>query len=250
MRLKPLLISLLFLLLIFSLLTSEEVSDVGHDQSLSCYNRSLWLHKAYQIRSNIKDSLVAAMDSGYCGYEIDIIWDDQLGFYISHDSLPASTEKTLLVDVIDTINSGEKIIWLDWKNITFANIFKGKEFLENHFSKYSKDGRSLFVESSKVYALSFFSFLSPSWIKPLYWIDFRDVRKTLYDYLRNFKNLPFLCFSDYVSSNQMAVPSFKGCPFFEKPKVFLFTINDSLEASKAFELGADVILTDFLKSTP
>ena len=84
-----------------------------------CSSKSIWKHAAYK-NNNVSnfDNIKSAIKNGYCGIELDIIYDEnEKLIYISHDPIPSLNEKKRLsLKNLDKIIEREKIyVWLDWK---------------------------------------------------------------------------------------------------------------------------------------
>ena len=68
-----------------------------------CTSKSIWKHAANKGESNSSnfDNIKIAIKNGYCGIELDIIYDENENLiYISHDHLPSSKKINSILEIL------------------------------------------------------------------------------------------------------------------------------------------------------
>lgn len=222
-----------------------------------CDLKSVWKHSAYNgPELSYLDNIKAVIDSGYCGIELDIIYDKKKELiYISHDLFHEKEQKKkLLLSEVDEILKNKKVyIWLDWKNSDILNLNKGLNIIQSSMKGYlSKKDNLIFLETPRLAHNEILNLLNKknnlimlNWIS--YSIDSNKFLEKIKNIIRNIRAWTYVCFfSDkWVSSSNIEILSL--CKNNRKVKsIFIFTINDLRQANIAFSNGSKVILTDKL----
>ena len=248
----------LFLILVlnFTILSFANLKAEIHKLPY-CDLKSVWKHSAYNgPELSYLDNIKAAIDSGYCGIELDIIYDEKKKLiYISHDLfIEKKQKKKFLLSEVDEILKNEKVyLWLDWKNSNILNLNKGLNTIQSTMKSYlSKKDNLIFLETPKLTHNEIINLLNKknnlimlNWIS--YSVDSDKFLEKIKNIVRNIRAWTYVCFfSDkWVSSSNIEILSL--CKNNRKVKsIFIFTINELGQAKVAFSNGSNVILTDKL----
>ena len=239
-------------------LTSNSLSSEKNDLKY-CSSKSIWKHSAYRGDKNKSyfENISSAIKSGYCGIEIDIIYDeDEKIIYISHDAINSSEKKKeLSLNNIDKIIQNEKIyIWLDWKNTKLFQLPKGLKIIQNSTKGYleNKDSK-IFIETPNILHNEFINFYNEkNNIYTLNWLSYSSDKNNLIESLKNIyrkiRAWTYICVlqNKWISSHDVKI--LQLCKNQRKAKsIFIFTINQKFRVEQIFQEGARVILSDTLK---
>ena len=118
----------------------------------NCEDNSIWKHAAYKNNFDINfKNVKSSIDDGYCGIELDIIYDENENIiYVSHNKIDSTErKKSLSLNFLGEIVRNENVyIWLDWKNTKISNLAKGLEIIEDSMKEYlSKENSLIFIET-------------------------------------------------------------------------------------------------------
>ena len=232
---------------------SDEIKKLPY-----CPDQSVWKHAAYKGESqSYIVNIETAIDLGYCGIELDIIYDeDEEIIYISHDRINSVEKKKYYsLDRIDKVFKDSKIyIWLDWKNTNFFNLVKGSNSIKKSMKKYlSKEGSIIFIETPNVIHNEILNILirDNGNIFVLNWLSFIQETNRFKEKIKNIFRFSrawlYVCVlpDRWVSTPNIEILNL--CKNKQKVKsIFVFTINKLEKAKNIFSMGADVILTDQL----
>ena len=224
-----------------------------------CTSESIWKHAAYKDDNNRSyfDNIKSAIKSGYCGIEIDIIYDEKEKLiYVSHDPIYSLKEKKeLSLENLDTIIQKKKIyIWLDWKNTKLLQLPEGLKIIQNSLKDYLAYKDSIvFIETPNILHNEFINFLNEKDnIYSLNWLSYGSHKDNLIENIKNIyrkvRARIYICVlkDRWVTSDNLKI--LQLCNNQRKVKsIFIFTINDKLNAKEAFKAGARVVLSDTLK---
>jgi len=223
-----------------------------------CTSKSIWKHAAYMDNSNSSnfDNVKSAIKNGYCGIELDIIYDEnEKLIYISHDPLPSSKKKKLSLKNLDKIIEGEKIyIWLDWKNTKLFQLSKGLEIIQNSLKGYLSNKDSIvFIETPNILHNEFINFLNEkNNIATLNWLSYGSHEKNIIESIKNiYRKVRAWAYVCVLQDKWVSSPNIKILQLCKNQRkvrsIFIFTINQKLKADEAFKEGASVVLSDTLK---
>lgn len=224
-----------------------------------CSSTSIWKHAAYKGNNNKTyfENINSAIAEGYCGIEIDIIYDEKEKLiYISHNPISSSDKKKeLSLKQLDNIINNKNIyLWLDWKNTNLFELKKGFQIIQESMNSYLSDKDSIiFIETPNILHNKTIMILNDSKnIAVLNWLSYSSKKKIFIEKIKNIyrkvRAWSYVCFlkDKWVSSHDLDI--LKLCKEKRKTKgIFIFTINDNFEAQKAFDDGALVVLSDDLK---
>tara|TARA_B110000977_G_scaffold36325_1_gene48686 strand:- start:36033 stop:36788 length:756 start_codon:yes stop_codon:yes gene_type:complete len=250
---KFFLISIVTIILLTSNVVKSEVTELPY-----CTSKSIWKHAAYKgVDDSFLQNIETAISSGYCGIELDIIYDEKEKIiYISHNPID-STEykrKKSLIHLEKIIKDKNIYIWLDWKNTKLSNLSKGMDIIKDSMKGYLSNENSLIlIETPNLIHNEILNLLNKDKnIAILNWISYSSNEDSLIEKTKNIFRFTrawvYICyFSDkWVSSHDIKI--LKLCQNERKVKsIFIFTINDLKKAKKAFLMGANVVLSDSLK---
>ena len=224
----------------------------------NCEDNSIWKHAAYKNNFDIHfKNVKSSIDDGYCGIELDIIYDENENIiYISHNKIDSTErKKSLSLYFLDEIIRNENVyIWLDWKNTKISNLSKGLEIIQDSMKEYlSKENSLIFIETPYITHNEMLELLNKNKkIAVLNWISYSSEENNLTEKIKNFFRISrawvYVCFlrDKWVSSHDIKI--LKLCKNKRKVKsIFIFTINEQEKAEKAFLMGANVVLSDTLK---
>ena len=223
-----------------------------------CTDQSIWKHAAYRGESNSHIvNIETAIDQGYCGIELDVIYDeDEDIIYIAHDPIDSvNKKKNYSLDSIDKVFKDSKVyIWLDWKNSKLFNLVNGSELIQKSMKTYlSKEGSIVFIETPNVIHNEILNILNRDNknISILNWLSFIQETNNFKEKIKNnFRFLRAWLYVCVLSDRWVSTPNIELLNLCkDKQKVnsiFVFTINKLEKAKTIFSMGADVILSDQL----
>lgn len=229
-----------FLLLLFGTLT--QAGELRH-----CASHAIWSHAAYRSESGQTplSAIRAKIDEGFCGIEIDIIYDDLLKmFYVAHDPVSEDNEKNRrrLSDVAEMMSEQKVHIWLDWKNVSVLNAKAGLSILKENFRGYLQRDNYLIVETSTISAAMYMDFLGFRHIRVLYWLGYGGSSKSLRDRFRDIRTFALYCYTNaWVSTPSLGL--IDACQR-RRGRLFIFTLDNTNAIESFLNKGASVILTD------
>jgi len=245
-------ISIILIISVTSNVAKSEVTELPY-----CTSKSIWKHAAYKgVENSYLKNIETAIRSGYCGIELDIIYDEnEKIIYISHNPIKSieHKRKKSLIHLEKTIKDKKIYIWLDWKNSKLSNLSKGMNIIKDSMKEYLSNKDSLIlIETPNLTHNEILNFLNKDKnIAILNWISYSSNEDSLIEKTKNIfrftRAWAYICyFSDkWVSSHDVEI--LKLCQNERKVKsIFIFTINDLKKAEKAFLMGANVVLSDFL----
>ena len=247
---------LIGLILIVSL-TSNVVKSEGAELPY-CSSKSIWKHAAYKgVYDSYFKNIDTAISSGYCGIELDIIYDEnEKIIYISHNPIDSTEHKKerSLIHLENIVKDKNIYIWLDWKNTKLSNLSKGIDIIKDSMKEYLSNENSLIlIETPNLTHNEILNLLNKDKnIGILNWISYSSNENGLIEKIKNIFRFTrawvYVCvFSDkLISSHDIKI--LKLCQNQRKVKsIFIFTINDLKKAKEAFLMGANVVLSDSLK---
>ena len=224
----------------------------------NCEDNSIWKHAAYKNNFDINfKNIKSSIDDGYCGIELDIIYDENENIiYVSHNKIDSNErKKSLSLNFLGEIVRNENIyIWLDWKNTKISNLAKGLEIIEDSMKEYlSKENSLIFIETPYIAHNEILELLNKNTqIAVLNWMSYSSEKNNLTEKIKNLFRISrawlYVCFfqDKWVSSHDIKI--LKLCENKRKAKsIFIFTINEQEKADEAFLMGANVVLSDTLK---
>ena len=224
----------------------------------NCEDNSIWKHAAYKNNFDINfKNVKSSIDDGYCGIELDIIYDENENIiYVSHNKIDSNErKKSLSLNFLGEIVRNENVyIWLDWKNTKISNLAKGLEIIEDSMKEYlSKENSLIFIETPYIAHNEILELLNKNTqIAVLNWMSYSSEKNNLTEKIKNLFRISrawlYVCFfqDKWVSSHDIKI--LKLCENKRKAKsIFIFTINDQEKADEAFLMGANVVLSDTLK---
>ena len=138
---------LIIIIFLINNIANAEVNNLPN-----CEVNSIWKHAAYKNNFDIHfKNVKSSIDDGYCGIELDIIYDENENIiYISHNKIDSTErKKSLSLYFLDEIIRNENVyIWLDWKNTKISNLSKGLEIIQDSMKEYlSKENSLIFIET-------------------------------------------------------------------------------------------------------
>lgn len=224
----------------------------------NCEDNSIWKHAAYKNNFDINfKNVKSSIDDGYCGIELDIIYDENENIiYVSHNKIDSNErKKSLSLNFLGEIVRNENVyIWLDWKNTKISNLAKGLEIIEDSMKEYlSKENSLIFIETPYIAHNEILELLNKNTqIAVLNWMSYSSEKNNLTEKIKNLFRISrawlYVCFfqDKWVSSHDIKI--LKLCENKRKAKsIFIFTINEQEKADEAFLMGANVVLSDTLK---
>ena len=117
--------------------TSSEAKNFNY-----CSSNPIWKHAAYKgSEETYSKNIESAIRSGYCGIELDVIYDEDKNLvYISRGQVYSSKEKNFLsLNSLDEIIKDQDVyIWLDWKNSKLSNIAKTNKLIQKSVTLFVK----------------------------------------------------------------------------------------------------------------
>ena len=250
-----------FLLIAIGIILSVSNSSSEESKKLPyCSDKSIWKHAAYRGESNSHiTNIETAIDQGYCGIELDVIYDeDEEIIYIAYDPIDSVDEKNYYsLDRIDKVLKDSKVyIWLDWKNSKLFNLANGSDFIQKSMKSYlSKEGSIIFIETPNVFHNEILNILNRDNrnISILNWLSFNqetnNFKVKIKNIFRFFRAWLYVC---VLPDRWISTPNIELLNLCkDKQKVnsiFVFTINELEKAKTIFLMGADVILSDQLQN--
>ena len=245
-------------LIILTILSIFTLSYANANNLPYCSLNSIWKHAAYKgVHSSYFENIDSFINEGYCGIELDIIYDEKEKLiYISHNPILSSeTKKKYSLDNLDKVIKDKNIyIWLDWKNTKVSDLSKGLKIIKNSIKEYLSNENSLvFIETPYVTHNEFLNLINTNErITTLNWLSYKSKKKSSVEKIKNFFRITrawlYVCFfqDKWVSSHDIDI--LRLCQDQRKVKsIFIFTINELQKAEEAFSMGANVILSDSLK---
>ena len=241
----------IFLLLIFTIQFSEaENFDY-------CSSKPVWKHAAYKgyNYSYIKN-IELAIKLGYCGIELDVVYDENKNLiYISRGQTSSTDKKNLVsLNSLDEIVKDKNIyIWLDWKNSKLLNLKKTRNKIENSMENYLSNKKSMiFIETPNIFHNEILNLLNKNQnISILNWISHSSKENNLIEKIKNIfryiRAWTYVCIlpNRRISSHDIEI--LELCKTNRKTEsIFIFTINNVNQAEKVFLMGGDVVLSDTL----
>jgi len=216
----------------------------GNKKSISVQKnptlQGYWVHKSYSLDDSIEKSIISLFGKGYGGIEIDIFWDSKKRmFYVAHDEM-VEQEREYLNDYLDVIDKSQYSIWLDWKNLSYDNVYAGSKSLEALFESLITDRRIIYIESPRFLYLFVLSLINDV-VEPLYTVRYIKNDLSFMDFLRNIINYPVICYADNIATSYYDVLAV--CENNKQKKIF-FTEKDSRSAAGKIKAGFDFVLID------
>ena len=230
--------------------TSSEAKNFNY-----CSSNPIWKHAAYKgSEETYSKNIESAIRSGYCGIELDVIYDEDKNLvYISRGQVYSSKEKNFLsLNSLDEIIKDQDVyIWLDWKNSKLSNIAKTNKLIQNSMKKYLSNKKSMiFIETPNIVHNELLNLLNKNQnISILNWISHSSDKNNLIEKIKNIYRFirawTYICIlpDRRVSSHDIEI--LEICKNNRKSKsIFIFTINSLDEAKRVFVMGGDVVLSD------
>ncbi len=210
----------IFFFFSYSKVFSEQILDT-----------ELWLHKGQSYSKDIKEIFLKINRDSWRGVELDVYFSkNHSQFFITHD--PTLTNELPILD--DILNTKNKKLWFDFKNLSevnFANLKVLKEKL-----KFISNNNQVFIEGQNFIKLKF---LQKKNINIIYNIPIIFENKMYFYFIKNLINV--LKFK-YIS---VSIDSFLIIKNYFKPhQFFLFTVNSRKKICELIsKQSVNVILT-------
>jgi hypothetical protein len=204
----------------------------------------IWSHRGVHdsLPENTIEAFQLAKNQYFKGIELDVYFDDSVGFVVSHDFPYQLVEGKLLTlnEVVDTFQS-DFFYWIDLKNLERKNRKAVAKEFQKLFLKYPSLQEKIWVESAKGWALRQ---LAKKGIQSIYWVQFsRNQTKQFFKiwYLKTV--ITGSNFSGITSDYRYLQPPFER--IFGHLNWFVFTVNDTETINYLKTIPAvKVILTD------
>lgn len=185
------------------------------------------------------EAIERALADGYCGIELDVHFVNG-DFLISHDGRKPGTETLRLSEVLRSHDAAQRYWWLDFKNLQGASVKAAANRLRD-LVKGITPPPWLLVESMRHDSLRDLQMELPevktmSWLAPAPHLNGWKQRVAL---------ALFILLHD-PKALSMNLADFERLPaiFYQNRIVMVFTVNDPTRIRRAFERGADVVLSD------
>ena len=204
----------------------------------------IWSHRGVhlEIQENTPEAVNLANDQGFKGVEIDVFFDEEKSFVVSHDwpyKLYEGKELSLN-EMLSYVPKNMKI-WVDLKNINNQNWKLIDRRLEDVIQKAGFSKNQIYIESDKGNALG--SLSKKGW-QCIYWVQYTRTQPKKMVKLLWLKNI--IGGADFVgisTDHRYIDTSFKR--HFRGFNWFVFTINDPVVIKSLGEIHeTSVILTD------
>lgn len=205
--------------------------------------QQVWSHRGVHdsLPENSLQAIQLAKVEGFKGVEIDVFYDSEYGFVVSHD-FPYKTINGKLLNLEEVFSTfgADLFYWLDLKNLTAENKKVVLKSFQDLFRQTPKLKQKVFVESGNGNVLSYLS----KELQTIYWVQFS--RKPGKQFLK----LQYIKFI-IGKSNFVGITSdhrYLGKPFkrvFKDCNFFVFTINSKKRIRKLHQQSdIKIILTD------
>jgi glycerophosphoryl diester phosphodiesterase len=204
----------------------------------------IWSHRGVHdsLPENTIEAFQLAKNQHFKGIELDVYFDDSVGFVVSHDFPYQLVEGKLLTlnEVVDTFQS-DFFYWMDLKNLDKKNRRAISKEFQKLFLKYPSLQEKIFVESANGWALRQ---LAKKGVQSIYWVQFSRNQPKQYFKIWYLKTIiTGSNFSGITSDYRYLLPPFER--IFGHLNWFVFTVNDTETINYLKTVPAvKVILTD------